>query len=225
VQIYGNTFLVVGASGVLGGAITRLLTAKGARVLGTATSNESANRIPTEAAVRLLLDLENPASIRVLSDYLVQGENIQGVILAAGRVGFGLASETSHVDAARITRINYLGQAQLVAELKPLLTRSQPALVAAITGVVAEKSFPSMAAYCASKQALAGWLASVALEWRKDGVQFLEARPGHTETGLASRPMFGTAPAFPVGMSAEHVAQAIVAGIEADAKVLASSDF
>lgn len=224
-QISGNTFLVVGASGVLGAAITRLLTAKGARVLGTATSNESANRIPTEAAVRLLLDLENPASIKVLSDYLVQAENIQGVILAAGRVGFGFASETSHTDASRIAQVNYLGQAQLVTELKPLLTRSQPSLVAAITGVVAEKSFPGMAAYCASKQALAGWLASVALEWRKDGVQFLDARPGHTETGLATRPMFGTAPAFPAGMSPEHVAQTIVAGIEADAKLLASSDF
>jgi cyclic-di-GMP-binding biofilm dispersal mediator protein len=82
-----------------------------------------------------------------------------------------------------------------------------------------------MAAYCASKQALAGWLASVATEWRKDGVRIIDARPGHTETGLASRALFGIAPAFPLGLSPHRVAQVLVGGILGEAKLLASTDF
>lgn len=224
-DLNGKNILVVGASGVLGAEISRLLAAAGARVLGTASSQDSAQRIPEQVAVRLLVDLADPASIGVLTNYLKSAEPIDGVVLAAGRVGFGLALDANPAQVEGLTQINFLGPAQLITELQPHLKNGAEPFVAAITGVVAEKSFPGMAAYCAGKKAISGWLDSVAAEWRKDGIRILEARPGHTETGLATRPMFGAAPAFPTGMTATHVAQKIVEGIASDAKLLASTDF
>jgi cyclic-di-GMP-binding biofilm dispersal mediator protein len=53
----------------------------------------------------------------------------------------------------------------------------------------------------------------------------MDARPGHTETGLASRPLFGSAPAFPTGMAAEFVASKIVEGILNGATELPSEAF
>jgi short-subunit dehydrogenase len=224
-QLAEKTILVVGASGVLGAQITRLLAAGGARVLGTASSLESAANIPAEASLRLVVDLDSPESISVLTNYLAANQAIDGVVLAAGRVGFGPSTQTTVGEAAKLMQINYLGQAQLVSQLHPLLSAGNEPFVLAITGVVAERSFPSMAAYCASKQALSGWLSAVATEWRKDGVRIIEARPGHTETGLAGRALFGTAPAFPAGLTPQHVAQVLVNGIVSDAKMLASTDF
>ncbi len=70
-ELANKKFLVVGASGVLGAELTRQLRAKGAEVMGTASSNDSAAKIPSVAEVRLLLDLTQPESITTLTDYLV----------------------------------------------------------------------------------------------------------------------------------------------------------
>lgn len=224
-DLNGKTVLVVGASGVLGGHLTRHLAQAGARVLATATSNQAAARIPDEAALRLLLNLEQPQSITTLSTYLASTEKLDGVVIASGRVGFGNAVATSAENASRLMQINFLGPAQLLAELHPNLAARDQSFVAAITGVVAERPFPGMAAYCASKQAFAGWLASVGAEWRSNGISITDARPGHTETGLAGRAMFGAAPAFPQGLDPEAVASKIMDGIRSSAKILASSEF
>lgn len=223
VNLQGKTVLVVGGSGVLGGALVRALSARGATVLATCRTAESADRIPAEAQLRLLADLESPESIRVLTAYLNQSQPIDGVVIASGLVGFGGAEQTSLESAARLAQVNYLGPAQLISELLGNLKKSSQPFVAAITGVVAEKVFPGMNAYTASKTAFAAWLSSLRLEQR--GIQVLDARPGHTETGLANRAIFGVAPNFPTGMTPEHVTTRIIEALEAGETILESGRF
>ena len=219
----GKNILVVGASGVLGSAFAEQLLAAGARVLGTASSTESAQRIPQAVQLKLLLDLESDDSVATLANYINAHEKLDGIVLAAGRVGFGRLADTTAHDLSRITRINFLAQADLVSRITPAL---QPeGFVAAITGVVAEKAFPGMAAYCASKSALSAWLGGAALELRRQGVKVVELRPGHTETGLATRPLFGEAPAMPQGMDPAHVASVTIAAIAARTLLVSSAEF
>ncbi len=224
-NLSSKRILVVGASGVLGAEITRMLAAKGSQVLATARTQESAANIPAEASVRLLVDLANPESTAVLSNYLLASEDIDGVVVACGRVGFGFVADTSSTDAQALMQVNFHGPAQLITELLPALKGKEEAFVAAITGVVAEKNFAGMAAYCASKSAFAAWLGALALEVRRDKINVVDARPGHTETGLATRPLFGAAPQMPQGMTPTQVAARILAGIEAGEKVISSSEF
>ena len=219
----GKNILVVGASGVFGATLTERFAAQGARVLGTATNAESATRIPAAAGLRLLLDLESDESIKVLSDYLAASEKLDGVVLASGRVGFGTTETTTAAQTRRLMQINFLGLANLLTNLKPALNNGS--FIAAITGIVAEKSFPGMAAYCASKAALSAWLSAAHSEFKKLGVATVELRPGHTETGLAGRPLFGTAPQFPAGMTPEHVVDRIMVAIEAKTPVVSSLEF
>jgi cyclic-di-GMP-binding biofilm dispersal mediator protein len=173
----------------------------------------------------LVVDLGSSESIKVLTDYLNANEQLDGIVVAAGRVGFGMAADTSAQQVASLTQVNFGGPAQLITELLPALRGREDAFIAAITGVVAEKSFPGMSAYCASKSAFSAWLGSLAFELRRDKIKVIDARPGHTETGLATRPMFGAAPQMPQGMTAEHVAGVVVAAISAGTTVLASTDF
>jgi len=224
-NLTSKRILVVGASGVLGAEITRMLTAKGAQVLGTARTQESAAKIPAETVLRLLVDLADPNSITNLTHYLVANETLDGIVIASGRVGFGLAADTTPQQAQSLMQVNHLGPAQLISELLSLLKGKEEPMVAAITGVVAEKSFPGMSAYCASKTALASWLGALALEVRRDQIKITDLRPGHTETGLASRPLFGAAPAMPQGMSATQVAERIVTALEQGEGVVASTEF
>ena len=91
-DLSGKTILVTGASGALGSELTNVLSSKGAKVLGTATNNESAGSIPAKAEVRLLLDYQEPDSIQTLTDYLVAASQVDGIINASGVVAFGSVS-------------------------------------------------------------------------------------------------------------------------------------
>lgn len=224
-----KTILVAGASGALGAALTMALSAKGAKVLGTATSNETAGNIPNKAEVRLLLDYTEPESIQTLTDYLVAASPLDGIVNASGVVAFGPAAELSPETIARLSAVNSSGPIQLLAQLHGKLKASAVAenqpFVMNITGVVAETPMPGMAAYSASKLSIHGFLTALAKEWRKDGIRVVSARPGHTETGLATRPIAGLAPAFQEGMSIDQVVNRIIAAIENDEKDLAATEF
>lgn len=223
-DFHGKKILVIGASGVFGSLIAQTLVANGAHVYGSAKDASSAGRVPAQVSTKLLLDLEKQASTEAVINYL-STETLHGVINASGMVGFGRANETSSHDAARLMQINHLGPAAVISGLYESLKRAEGSFVAGITGVVAEKVFPGMSAYTVSKTAHSAFLSSIALEWRRDKIQITEARPGHTETGLATRALFGQAPAFPQGMTTEHVVEVILQGIGNGTPLLSSDAF
>lgn len=228
-ELAGKRILVVGASGVLGAELVRQLRAHGAEVLGTASSNDSAAKIPAGAEVRLLLDLTQPESITTLTDYLNAASEVDGIINAAGVVAFGPASELEAATLAKLMQINAQGPIQLLTQLHQTLKLSAEAgkepFIVNITGVVAETPLPNLAAYSGSKTAIHGFLTGLTREWRRDGIRVLSACPGHTETGLASRAIQGTAPSFPQGFSAEHVVKRIIDAVLNDEKELPSTAF
>jgi cyclic-di-GMP-binding biofilm dispersal mediator protein len=228
-ELSGKTILVTGASGALGSELTNVLSSRGAKVLGTATTNDSAGRISAKAAAKLLLDFQEPDSIQTLTDYLIAAGQVDGIINASGLVAFGPVSELTMETSKRLTAVNSQGPIQLISQLFGKLKDSSEAgnkpFVLNITGVVAETPMMGMAAYCGSKTAIHGFLIALGKEWRREGIRVISARPGHTETGLASRAIAGKAPKFPAGMTTEHLVARLVAAIEADEKDLASSDF
>jgi len=227
-EFTGKNILVLGGSGVLGAELVRQLSAQGANVMATARNAETAAKIPAEAKLKLVVDLEIPESIKTFTDYLLDANKpISGIINAAGVVGFAKATETSALDSAKLMQINNLGPAAIISALHPLLVldKETESFVAGITGVVSEKVFPGMSSYTVSKTAHASYLATIAQEFRRDKIQVTDAKPGHTETGLASRAIFGTAPAFPEGMTAGHVVTVLLNGIKEGKAVIASTEF
>ena len=227
-EFTSKVILVIGGSGALGSELVRQLSAQGAVVKATARNADTAARIPAEAAVKLVVDLESQDSIKTLTDYLLNlNQPIHGIINAAGVVGFGKATETIAQDAAKLMQINNLGPASIISALHPLLALDKEAgsFVAGITGVVSEKVFPGMSAYTVSKTAHASYLATITQEFRRDKIQVTDAKPGHTETGLATRAIFGTAPAFPEGMTAGHVVSVLLEGIKEGKHVIGSTEF
>jgi len=91
--------------------------------------------------------------------------------------------------------------------------------------IVAEQPLPGMAVYAATKSALTAADAALVRELRRVKVRVIDARPPHSETGLATRPIVGIAPVLPRGLAAAAVAERIVHGIEAGETAIPSTAF
>ena len=119
---------------------------------------------------------------------------------------------------------NVVGPLAVLRRVLPLLQESR-GFVVNLSAVVAERPLPGMVAYSASKAALSAAGAALRTELRRSGVSVLDVRPPHTETGLAGRPLAGTAPRLPQGLDPDVVARRIVTALADGEDELASGDF
>lgn len=229
-DLNGKHILVVGASGAFGLQFCSQLQAMGALVSGTASSAESSVRLPADLHQRLILDLANEASIEAFVAYLNSlDQPLDGIVLAAGLVAFGSIAQTPPAVVDRLMRVNAIGQIALVQGLHDCLTASaangtEP-FVLSISGVISEMPQAGLAAYSASKTAIHGYSVAASKELRKAGIRWIDARPPHTESGLAGRAIFGTAPNFGVGKEVPQVVARMIAAITSGEKDLPSSAF
>ena len=229
-SLAGKHVLVVGASGAFGSEFCNQLMAQGAMVSGTARSAETSARLRGDLHQRLILDLETPASIDQLANFLKsETDSLDGIVLAAGLVAFGTIGETPSNVTNRLMQVNASGQIQTVAALLPKLVESANAerepIVLSISGVISELPMAGLSSYSASKTALLGFAQAAAKELRKAGVSWIDARPGHTESGLAGRAIFGTAPSFGQGKTVQEVVTRMISGVINGERDLPSTSF
>jgi cyclic-di-GMP-binding biofilm dispersal mediator protein len=224
-MISSPVVLVVGASGGLGSRIARDLAATGALVVRAGRRPESLSG--PDAYLADLASEAGPASL-VAAAIQTHGR-LDGVVIAAGVVAFGPIGDVTDQTLRDLFEINTLAPIRLLREALPWLTVSaqegRRPFVVTLSGVVSETPTAGLAAYSASKAGLAGFTSAAARELRRSGIRIIDARPSHTETGLATRPIAGTAPAFPHGLDPDAVAARIVRAITDGEKDLPSTAF
>ena len=224
-KLEGAVVLVVGASGGLGSRIAAQLESAGAQVIRAARNPETLSG--TNSLLGDLTRTGGPATI-VNSAGAVHGQ-LDGVVIAAGSVAFGPVAEITDATIDELFEINAVAPIRIIRESLPLLAASASAgrepFIVTFSGVVAETPTAGLAVYSAAKAALAGFMKAATRELRRDGMRMLDVRPGHTETGLATRPIAGTAPAFPAGLDPDAVASRIVKAIVDGEKDLPSTAF
>ncbi|MEU8848053.1 SDR family oxidoreductase [Streptomyces sp. NPDC048564] len=220
-NINGARVLVAGATGVLGSALTAELSARGAR---PALAGRDATR-PDRAARAYPgaptgeFDAYDPSSCtRAVHAVVAELGGLDAVVTAFGAVGFGTPHEVDDAVAEHLMAVNFLAPAAFFRAALQFLPRHS--VIAAFTGVVAEHPQPRMADYSASKAALSAWLAAARRETRGTGVQVLDVRPGHLDTGFADRPVAGAAPPMPPGGDPGHLVKAVVDAMETDAELV-----
>jgi len=219
----GAVVAVIGITGGLGAAIARVLTDRGAQVIGASRDESAQTTGPT--AARVGLDLRDPdAGERLVSLARERFGRLDGLVNAAGIVAFGDLVDTDDVVIEEIFLTDVLGPLWLMKRTAAIISESN-GFILNVSAVVAETPMPSMAAYSAAKAALAAAAVSLRREMRRSGITVIDARPPHTETGLATRPVAGSAPRLAQGLDPLAVAGRIVDGIEAGETELASTQF
>ncbi|MGA8847048.1 MAG: SDR family NAD(P)-dependent oxidoreductase, partial [Nocardioides sp.] len=189
-EIRGKRFLVAGASGALGGLITRALVEAGARVVVTGRDptrlQEVADVAGTEPITLDVVDVEACATAVATAHERLGG--LDGVVVATGVPAFGPALETEASVAEELFAVNTLGPMALVRAAGPLLDGG---VVVVLSAILADLPTNQMADYSASKSALSAWLGVVRRENRRS-FRVLDVRPPHLDTGLSEHPLAGT---------------------------------
>lgn len=210
-ELHGRSILLVGASGGLGAALATELSGRGATLtlVGRRTDALANVAVPGH---RVSLDLRDPRSCETAVRAAIEfGGGLDVVINAVGVVAFGTIDELTVDTMEDLFMTNTFIPISLAKAALPVL--SDGGAIVNISGVIAEQNMPGMAAYGASKAAVKSFDEALAREARRRKIRVLDARPPHTETGLAGRALEGVAPKMATGLSPATVAKVIVDAI------------
>jgi short-subunit dehydrogenase len=174
--------IVTGASGGIGEATARALSAAGYRVFGTYRRPPATRLAEVEY---LACDVTNDEAV----------ENAVGQVLAkAGRVdllinnaGVGLvagAEESSVEQAKSLFDVNLFGVFRMTKAVLPTMRRQGSGRIVNISSVLGLIPAPFMALYAASKHALEGYSESLDHEIRGSGVRVVLVEPYYTRTSF-----------------------------------------
>jgi cyclic-di-GMP-binding biofilm dispersal mediator protein len=228
-SLQDRSVLIVGATGGLGTPISRQLANEGARLtlLGRDAGRLEALGLQATVVTGNLRDPDTAA--RAVAAALAAHGQLDGLVIASGVVAFGPVGDLPDDALIELFVVNTLAPIRLLQVALPHLVASAAVghtpFVVNLSAVVAEQPTAGMAAYSASKAALTAYDTAAARELRRAGIRLIDARPPHTETGLAERPIFGSTPRLPHGLAPADVAARVVSAILRDESDLPSGAF
>lgn len=222
-SLSGRSALVLGATGGLGSAIAADLAARGAELTLVARRPEALEALVTPGR-RIALDLRDPDAVEAAVRAAVEnGGRLDIVVNAVGVVAFGSVDELGLDTMEELFLTNTFIPIFLARASLDVL--GDGGVFVNISGVIAEENLPGMAAYGASKAAVRSFDGAFTREARRRRIRIIDARPPHTETGLAERPIAGQAPRMPRGLDPAAVAATICDAITDDVTDLPSTAF
>ncbi len=217
-KIEGARILVPGATGAIGSGLAERLHRRGAHIAIAGRDGEALARLAGvlgEVPARRFdaYDLNACADTVLWAHEALNG--LDAVVVCVGVAGFGPAETVGDVVAEHLVTVNALAPMAFLRAALPLVPRG--GAVAAVTGIVVDAAPAGMADYTASKAALAFWLSSVRREQRRKGVDVLDLRLDHVESGFAQRAVVGSPPALPRGQTVQQAVDKVMEALQSAA--------
>jgi 3-oxoacyl-[acyl-carrier protein] reductase len=187
----GQVALVTGATRGIGAAIAAELTARGVKVIGTATSQEGANRIEAALAPSggqgRVLDVTDVAALDALVDAIVAKHGgIQILVNNAGITRDNLTMRLKDDDWDMVIDTNLKAVFRLSrAVVRPMMKQRYGRIIN-ITSVVGAAGNPGQANYAAAKAGLAGMSRALARELGSRNITVNCVAPGFIDTDMTA---------------------------------------
>lgn len=196
IDLSGRTVLVTGASSGLGRRFARVLAAAGASVAVAARRADRLSALVDEitqaggSAVAVVMDVADEASTKAGFDAAERAVGpIDAAIANAGVNADGVALEMEMAAFDQLMSVNVRGVFLTAREAARRMTaagsrESGRGRILLISSIGAHTVLPGLAAYCASKAAVAMMGRSLAREWAGKGVNVNVICPGYIETEI-----------------------------------------
>jgi 3-oxoacyl-[acyl-carrier protein] reductase len=188
-MLNGEIALVTGASRGIGAAIAKRLCADGARVIGTATTEEGAARISAELAAQggrgAMLDVASQTSIDGVIADIESKEGAVGILCNnAGITRDGLLLRMKQEDWDAVLQTNLASVFRLSKAVLRGMMKARKGRIISITSVVALMGNPGQANYAAAKAGILGFTKSLAREVGSRGITVNAIAPGFIDTDM-----------------------------------------
>jgi uncharacterized protein len=215
-QLGGSTALVTGATGGIGDAIARALSARCVRLLVSGRRETELTRLAEEVGgTAIACDLSVAGEVARLADAALDAE-VDVLVANAALPASGLLSELTGAQVERMLDVNLRAPIELARVLAPaMVTRGRGHLVfvSSISGKVAS---PASSIYNATKFGLRGFALGLREDLRGSGVGVSVVAPGFIrEAGMFAK----TEVKLPPGVgtrSPQDVAAAVLRAVESN---------
>lgn len=208
------TALVTGATGGLGEAIARALSARGAQLILTGRRAAELDRIGDAlGAETLVCDLADRSAVDRLAERAVSA-GVDVLVANAALPASGLLDDLSPEQIDRMLDVNLRAPIVLARALAPALTTAGSGHLVFIASLSGKTAGPASSMYSATKFGLRGFALGLREDMRAHGVGVSLVSPGFIrDAGMYAK----TGIALPLGVgtrSPEQVADAVVRAIE-----------
>ena len=175
-----DTILITGSSSGYGKAITEYFLEKGWNVVATMRRPEAASFEGDASRLRVLpLDVTDDASIASL----IEAAGTIDVLVNNAGIGAIGAFEATRMSLVRqLVETNTIGVMAMCQAVIPQMRARRSGTIVNVTSSVTLGAFPLAAAYTASKQAIAGFTGSLALELAHFDIRAKLVEPGYAPT-------------------------------------------
>jgi len=188
-MLNGEIALVTGASRGIGAAIAQRLAADGARVVGTATTQEGAARI-TESLTKhggrgAVLDVASQASVDALLADIEGREGAIGILCNnAGITRDTLLVRMKQEDWDAVLQTNLASVFRLSKAVLRGMMKARKGRIVSITSVVGVMGNAGQANYAAAKAGIIGFTKSLAREVGSRAITVNSIAPGFIDTDM-----------------------------------------
>lgn len=217
----GQTALVTGASGGIGGAIARGFHAQGAAVVLSGTRREALDALAAELGDRVFVvpcDLGDGAAVDGLlaAAEAAAGAPIDILVANAGITRDGLLLRMKDEDWETVLKVNLESYFRLARSALRGMMKRRSGRIIGITSVVGVTGNPGQANYAASKAGMIGFSKALAAEVASRGVTVNCVAPGFIESPMTDAltddqkaRILGNIPAGRLGTGAEIAAACV----------------
>ncbi len=187
-----KTVLVTGASRGIGKAIAIKFAAQGAFVIGTATSETSANQITKNltddnlSGTGLILNIADKTSVEVFEDKLKQLKAPDILVNNAGITRDNLLMRMKDDEWEDVVNTNLTGMYRVTKLCLRAMMKARYGRIINISSVVGLSGNPGQTNYSASKAGMIGFTRSLAREVGSRGVTVNAVAPGFIETDMTN---------------------------------------
>ena len=184
----GQVALVTGATRGLGAAIAAALKAQGMTVIGTATTQQGAEKISAAGMVGVVLNVTDGDACLALVDKIVQEHGALHVLVNnAGITRDTLAMRLKDEDWDAVLDTNLKAVFRLArAAIKPMMKQRHGRIIN-ITSVVGASGNPGQSNYAAAKAGVAGMSRALARELGSRSITVNCVAPGFIDTDMTAQ--------------------------------------
>jgi 3-oxoacyl-[acyl-carrier protein] reductase len=190
-DLSGQTALVTGASGGIGGATARRLHAQGAELMLAGTRAAALGGLAAELGERVhvgLADLTDPGACEgLVRDAEAAMGRVDILVNNAGLTRDALALRMKDEDWHIVIEVDLTAAFRLTRAALRGMVRRRHGRVIGVTSIVAVTGNPGQANYAAAKAAMIGMSKSIAAEVAGRGITVNCVAPGLIETAMTDR--------------------------------------